>query len=125
MWAPPRRAWRSTEWRPGWAVWQFGHRRRAAIGELTVKPRADEYETFTFDDAHDRFSLYCSGCALDPFIATWSATTRARRLGQCHNDVRVRAAQLESPVDFQSGHCWPCISWGGLLAIHSSEKEQT
>jgi uncharacterized membrane protein len=34
---PRRRAMRSTEWRPGYAPWQFGHRWRAAIGELIVR----------------------------------------------------------------------------------------
>src|SRR5436190_23772582 len=32
----PGRTWRSTEWRPGGAAWQFGRQRRAALGELTV-----------------------------------------------------------------------------------------
>ena len=47
---------RSTEWRPGGALWQFGSRWRAAIGELNVR---QEYESR---------SMATHGCDGDPML---------------------------------------------------------
>ena len=46
---------RFTEWRPGGAAWQFGRRRRVAIGELDVSPcHHAKYSDASFSNARKK-----------------------------------------------------------------------